>query len=241
MSRAGRRLLPLALLGALTTLTAACGIRATSVPVDAGAAPSRVGCVLPQDPADPERPESLSGGGTDRTVRVYLVCGSRVSPVERQVHMPGGRSAAERLPVARTLLKELQRRPTAPEGTAGFETAVPDGLTVQGPADGDPDEALRLSRPLDELPSYALAQLVCTYADTAAADADDGVVLGGPVDGKRTNGGRPAAQDGRATRTDAEAEDRDAARASAAPLKRFECDTALRTRPQAADTAGTQV
>ncbi|NSC23540.1 hypothetical protein FM076_21245, partial [Streptomyces albus subsp. chlorinus] len=183
-----------------------CGIRATSVPVDAGAAPSRVGCVLPEDR---ERPD---GDGADSIVRLYLVCGSRVSPVEREVRMPDGRSATERLPVARELLEELQRQPGAMEDTAGFETAVPNDLKVSGSRDGDPDEALRLNRSLDALPPFALAQLVCTLADTAAADADEGVVLGGPADDE-----------------------------AAGPLRRYECDTALRTHPEAAETAGTDV
>ncbi|RCG19425.1 hypothetical protein DQ392_11810 [Streptomyces reniochalinae] len=205
------------LLCVLAALATGCGIRATSVPVDAGAAPSRVGCVLPDEH------ESPRAGDARSLVRVYLVCGTRVSPVEREVRMPQGRSSAQRLPVARKLLQELERQPRTLEGAAGFTTDVPDGLTVESGAEGDPDEALRLNRPPDELPSFALAQLVCTYADTAAADADDGVVLGGPA-------GSPS-DDG----------DEDAAGETKAPLKRYECDAALRARPEAAETAGTQV
>ncbi|WP_369203730.1 hypothetical protein [Streptomyces sp. PU-14G] len=210
--------MPPILLCVLASVAAGCGIRATSVPVDAGAAPSRVGCVLPGDHESPH-----DAGGAQAVVRVYLVCGSRVSPVEREVRMPDGRSSAQRLPVARKLLQELQRQPRTLEGAAGFETAVPDDLTVEGAADGDPDEALRLSSPPDELPSFALAQLVCTYADTAAADADDGVVLGGPAGSSPGDG------------------DEEAAEETAAPLKRYECGTQLRTRPEAAETAGTEV
>lgn len=219
--RSMRRAGPLALLCVLASLAAGCGIRATSVPVDAGAAPSRVGCVLPTDQ------ESPPGGDGDAFVRVYLVCGSRVSPVEREVRMPGGRSAAERLPVARKLLAELKRQPRATEEAAGFETAVPDDLTVDGAADGDPDEALRLNRPLGELPPFALAQLVCTYADTAVADADDGVILGGP------------AGDGRSRSDDGDDGDAGADRA-AAPLQRYECNAALRTSPEEAVGSGTE-
>ncbi|MFF8283640.1 hypothetical protein ACF06W_13045 [Streptomyces albus] len=219
--RSVRRAGPLALLCVLASLAAGCGIRATSVPVDAGAAPSRVGCVLPTDQ------ESPPGSDGDAFVRVYLVCGSRVSPVEREVRMPGGRSAAERLPVARKLLTELKRQPRATEEAAGFETAVPDDLTVGGAADGDPDEALRLNRPLDELPPFALAQLVCTYADTAVADADDGVILGGP------------AGDGRSRDDDGNDGDAGADRA-AAPLQRYECNAALRTSPEEAVGSGTE-
>ncbi|WP_245979480.1 hypothetical protein [Streptomyces diacarni] len=212
---------PLILLCVLAAMATGCGIRATSVPVDAGAAPSRVGCVLPDDHESPQ------AGGARSLVRVYLVCGSRVSPVEREVRMPQGRSSAQRLPVARKLLEELKRQPRTTEGAAGFTTAVPDDLTVEPAADGDPDEALRLNRPPDELPSFALAQLVCTYADTAAADADDGVVLGGPA-------GSPSDD------SDGDGDEK-AAGKTKAPLKRYECGAALRTRPEAAETSGTEV
>ncbi|GAA2636854.1 hypothetical protein [Streptomyces axinellae] len=206
------------------TLLSGCGIRATSVPVDAGAAPSRVGCVLPDGRESPEDGDGVS------VVRVYLVCGSRVAPVEREVRMPHGRSSAERLPVARKLLEELKRQPHAMEDAAGFETALPEDLTISGAGRGDPDEALRLSEPLDELPSFALAQIVCTFADTAAADADNGIVLGGPADDGKPGGdgdkgdGRGGARDSRPV-----------------PLQRFECGTALRNSPEAAETAGTRV
>jgi len=176
---AGRRWRSVRIIAAAATLGAllsGCGIRATSVPVDAGAAPSRVGCVLPgnsEDGADEAqaRPE----------MRVFLVCGSRVSPVQRRVDIPGDSSEEERLAVARALLDELQDEPSADERSAGFETDVPRDLTVSGAASGDPEETIRLSEPLDRLPSFALAQLVCTYADTAAADANDAVTLGGPA------------------------------------------------------------
>ncbi|MGI5349237.1 hypothetical protein ACQEU8_13720 [Streptomyces sp. CA-250714] len=197
----------LCVLAALAMLSG-CGIRATSVPVDAGAAPSRVGCVLPNDHKGPD------GGDTASVIRVYLVCGSRVSPVEREVRMPGGRSSAERLPVARKLLDELKQQPRAVEDTAGFETAVPRELTINSGTDDDPDEALRLSEPLDELPPYALAQIVCTYADTSAADAEGGVVLGGPPE--TDSGKKPQ-------------------------VRRYECGPALRTHPQSAESAGTHL
>lgn len=219
--RAGRGLAALAAFGTFATLLAGCGIRPTSVPVDAGAAPSRVGCVLPgggEATAEGTDPGKAGGSAATTAVRVYLVCGSRVSPVEREVRMPRGRSSAERLPVARKLLDELRRDPTAGEDSAGFQTAVPKDLKLDGPRDGDPDEALRLSEPLDELPSFALAQIVCTFADTAAADANNAVVLGGP--GKTADGDRDRAGD---------------------LLQRYECGSALRTRPEAAETAGTKV
>ncbi|WP_432071124.1 hypothetical protein [Streptomyces sp. AA1529] len=222
-----RRWAPGALaLSLLVPLAAGCGIRATSVPVDAGAAPSRVGCVLPDDRKSPE------GGGGASVVRVYLVCGARVSPVERKVRMPGGRSSARRLPVARKLLDELRQRPEPAEDTAGFETAVPRRLTVSGGTDGDPDEALRLSEPLEELPPYALAQIVCTYADTAAADAEGGVVLGGPAGGRATGGDDAVSEAEGAEGADGPAR---------SPLRRYECGTSLRTHPRSAESAGTQV
>ena len=58
-------------------------------------------------------------------VRVYLVCGSRVAPVEREVRMPGGRSSAERLPVARGAAGGAEAPAARQEESAGFETAVP--------------------------------------------------------------------------------------------------------------------
>ncbi|MDJ1138000.1 hypothetical protein [Streptomyces iconiensis] len=226
---AKRYRVPLALLCAVAAfgpLVSGCGIRATSVPVDAGAAPSRVGCVLPGGRESPE-----SGKGTS-SVRVYLVCGSRVAPIEREVDMPDGRSSAERLPVARKLLEDLKHPPSPAEEEAGFETAVPEDLTISDGQRGDPDEALRLSTPLDELPSFALAQLVCTYADTAAADANNAVVLGGPAEPSKEGADGGDGGDG--------AEEQRGEKAGK-PLQRFECGTALRTRPEAAETAGTRV
>lgn len=194
----------LAVLGALTS---GCGIRSTSVPVDAGAAPSRVGCVLPGD-----RETAGQNGKGNLPVRVYLACGSRVSPVERRVVLPHG-DDSEKLPVARGLLDALQAEPDAEEESAGFRTAVPRELNVEAPREGDPPGAVRLSTPLKDLPSFALAQIVCTYADTAASGSDRSVVLGGPAE------------------SDSAGE----------KLRRFECGTALRTRPDAAATAGTPV
>lgn len=204
--RAARLLAGLLLLAALAT---GCGIRSTSVPVDAGAAPSRASCVLPggRETAD----ENDSG---NLPVRVYLACGSRVSPVERRVALPDG-DDSERLPVARGLLDALRARPDSEEEAAGFKTAVPRALKVTGAREGDPPATLRLSEPLADLPSFALAQIVCTYADTSAAGSDRSVILGGPENGGDESGG----QDERP--------------------RRFSCDTPLRTHPEAAATAGT--
>lgn len=211
-STAPGRLLPYAptvraLLGALLlgVLAAGCGIRSTPVPVDAGAAPSRMSCVQPRD-----RETGDPSGGGNLPVRVYLACGSRVSPVERRVALPDG-DDSKRLPVARGLLNALRAQPGSEEEAAGFKTAVPRDLKVRGPAKGDRADALRLNRPLRELPPFALAQIVCTYADTAAAAADRSVVLGGPASDKQAE----------------------------AALRRFGCDTSLRTNPEAAASAGT--
>lgn len=197
----------LALLGALVTLATGCGIRSTSVPVDAGAAPSRASCVLPG-----QRETADENDDGNLPVRVYLACGSRVSPVERHVALPDG-DDSERLPVARGLLDALRAAPDSEEEAAGFKTAVPRELKVSGAREGDPPAALRLSEPLKDLPSFALAQIVCTYADTAAAGSDRSVILGGPGDGD----------------------------AAGEPPRRFRCDTELRTHPHAdaAATAGT--
>ncbi|AJC56362.1 MULTISPECIES: lipoprotein [Streptomyces] len=155
---------------ALALAAAGCGIRGTSVPVDAGDAPSRVSCHAPE-----------TGAPVTERVRVYLVCGSTLVPVERAVPRPQGTpGAAVRLPAARALLAELQKPPTAEEIRAGFNSAVPEALRVDGPRAGDAPEALRLSVEPDDLPSLALAQLVCTYGRSAALGRTGGALLGGP-------------------------------------------------------------
>ncbi|MFE0044191.1 hypothetical protein [Streptomyces albireticuli] len=158
----------LALLGAFPALSG-CGIRGTAVPVDAGGAPSRASCV-----AHPDR--SLPAGLA--TVTVQLACASQLVPVTRQVSLPD--KPGDTVVVARALLDELRRTPSAREADAGLTTAVPQRLTVGGPRSGDPSGTLRLGREPDELPQIALAQLVCTYESTAAADGRGTVILGGP-------------------------------------------------------------
>ncbi|WP_101256441.1 hypothetical protein [Streptomyces barkulensis] len=190
-----------------------CGIRSTPVPVDAGPAPSRASCAAPA--AEEERGP---GGGSVRA-DVFLVCGGAVSAVERTVAPggpeqgpgPGPESGPDtRLETARELLKELRENPSRAEREAGFGSSVPGDLEVTGPGDGDPGGTLRLSRDPGGLPSFALAQIVCTLTGTAAAGRDGSVVLGGPV---RDGGGEP-------------------------PL-RYSCTDALRGSPEAAKTAGT--
>ncbi|MBQ0987351.1 hypothetical protein KBZ10_23085 [Streptomyces sp. F63] len=153
-----------------------CGIRGTSVPVDAGPAPSRVSCRVSGDPT------SVPDSGKDARTGVYLVCSAQLVPVQRVVPRTGGRTEEDRLRWARALLTELQTPPSRAEDEGGFSSEVPDGLEVGTPRDGDPGTALRLSRIPDELPAYALAQLVCTFAGTAAVAGDESVVLGGPGD-----------------------------------------------------------
>ncbi|POX36610.1 hypothetical protein C3486_32650 [Streptomyces sp. Ru73] len=176
MSRAtGRAARRAAAALALLAAVAGCGIRGTSVPVDAGGAPSRVSCKAQETAGVPEVPVGVP-------VRIYLVCGSGLVPVERTVSLPKSGTAADRPEMARTLLNELRQRPAPGEITAGFETAVPEDLTVSGPRDGDPADALRLSVRPEDLPSFALAQLVCTYGTRMPVDGKRAAVLGGPDD-----------------------------------------------------------
>ncbi|WP_244177204.1 hypothetical protein [Streptomyces albus] len=177
---AGSRRLRGPLSAALAVLVLAggtgCGIRGTSVPVDAGPAPSRASCRVPDGPAP------VPDSGKEAQTDVHLVCGAQIMPVKRVVPRTEGRTEEDRLRLARALLTELQTPPSRAEDDGGFSSEVPDGLEVGAPRDGDPGSALRLSRIPDELPAYALAQLVCTFAGTAAVAGDESVVLGGPGD-----------------------------------------------------------
>lgn len=156
---------------ALALAAAGCGIRGTSVPVDAGGAPSRVSCKAPASGTAPH--------GTQATV--YLVCGSALAQVERTLPPVKGTAATDpRLRTARALLQELQRTPSSNEEQAGFSSALPADLKVTGPHTGDPSDALRLSIRPDDLPSFALAQLVCTYGASPALGRTHAAVLGGP-------------------------------------------------------------
>ncbi|MFE7117860.1 hypothetical protein ACFU99_20830 [Streptomyces sp. NPDC057654] len=174
---APRRAAKASALGLAALLLAGCGIRGTSVPVDAGSAPSRATCVV------------RAGGGESapddgQAVSVYLVCASQLLPVTRTVRLPEGDAAEDPVRVAGALLEQLRQPPLASEEEAGFSTDVPAGLSVSGPREHDPSAALRLSRSPEELPPSALGQLVCTFAGTAAADGGRGVLLGGPDDNK---------------------------------------------------------
>ncbi|MFI9047719.1 hypothetical protein [Streptomyces sp. NPDC053427] len=170
LSRAGRT----ATVAVVALAAAGCGIRGTSVPVDAGGAPSRVSCKAPARDTESAAPGRLQ-------VAVYLVCSSTLAQVERSVPPPkGATAAATRLAAARALLDELRHRPSPAEDEAGFSSAVPEDLRVTGPRAGDPADALRLSIPPDDLPSFALAQLVCSYGAAPALGRAHAAVLGGP-------------------------------------------------------------
>ncbi|MEV6951727.1 GerMN domain-containing protein [Streptomyces sp. NPDC051183] len=153
-----------------------CGIRATAVPVDVGAAPSRVSCDTPAQPTG-----GVSGVQGFRAT-IALVCGSQLVGVERLVPVPEKRPVREPVGlVAQALLEALQKSPSAEERDAGFTTGVPEGLTAVSPRPGDPAGAVRLSRKPEDLPPVALSQIVCTLSDSDAVSAGPGpVVLGGP-------------------------------------------------------------
>ncbi|GAA2995603.1 hypothetical protein [Streptomyces fulvorobeus] len=163
------RVLAAVLAGA--ALAAGCGIRSTSVPVDAGAAPSRVPC---RTPAEDVTARALD----DIAVQVYLVCASQLVMVNRSVRMQA--QEPDRVRVAQALLDELKQDPEADERQAGFSTGVPAGLRVAGGRGSDPAGTLRLNEQPDDLAAEALAQLVCTYADSEALVTGGTVVLGGP-------------------------------------------------------------
>ncbi|MGW0080559.1 hypothetical protein [Streptomyces sp. NPDC003393] len=168
-----RRCLP-ALPALVLLLLAGCGIRPTQVPTDFGAAPSRVPCSLP----GPDLSTQTSRGVP---VRVFLLCGSSLVAVDRTVRVPEGTAdARRRVIVAQGLLDQLAASPSAAEKAAGYTTHVPRGLTVTGPRTGDPEDTLRLNKAPAALNRYALAQIVCTLSDSAAAEGDGSVVLGGP-------------------------------------------------------------
>lgn len=171
-ARAATRALALAL-GALAL--AGCGIRGTAVPVDAGSAPSRATCVVRSGA------QSLPPTGSVVAMSAQLVCGSQLLPVSRVMPLPA-KGPEDALVVARALLEELRRAPSATEAAAGFSTDVPLRLSVSGPRKDDPAGTLRLSRAPEELPPLAVAQLVCTFAGTAATGGEAAVVLGGPGD-----------------------------------------------------------
>ncbi|MGV9562138.1 hypothetical protein [Streptomyces sp. NPDC003480] len=170
--RGGRLRLATAL---LATLLSGCGIRATQVPTDFGPAPSRMPCALSGTDASAQ-------AGRGIPVQVFLLCASQLVTVDRFVRIPDGTAEAERrVLVAQGLLDQLAVKPSTAEKQAGYTTDVTGGIKVGGPRGKDPGDTFRLSTRPEGLTSYALAQIVCTFADSEATTADDGsVVLGGP-------------------------------------------------------------
>ncbi|MEU5266977.1 hypothetical protein AB0G77_00100 [Streptomyces hygroscopicus] len=173
MSGRWSRSAALLLTGAVTLLAAGCGIRGTSVPVDAGAAPSRASCRTPAS-------ERTAEGVGQVSVRIYLLCSSRILSVSRSAGLGDRKRSPKPARVAEALLEQLRLPPTAAEAAAGFATEVEDWVEISGPAEDDPDSAVRLNRPPEEIQSLALAQIVCTFADTTVAGKGGTVVLGGP-------------------------------------------------------------
>lgn len=172
--RTGRAAGSAVLAGAVLAALTGCGIRVTSVPVDAGPAPSRVSCAVPDATAS-----AAAGAAANRTIaQIALVCSTQIATVTRTV--PEVRE--NRLDSARRLLAETQRKPSAAEVKAGFSTDVPRNLGIDGPGTGDPAQTLRLTQRLADLPSFALGQIVCTLAGTAVGDAEHTIVLGGSDD-----------------------------------------------------------
>lgn len=159
-------------LGVLTL--GGCGIRPTQVPVDGGPAPSRVPCEV--------NGENITQQTTpqDAPVRVYLVCASQLEPVDRTAEIPETKTVDGRVQIAQALLAELQREPTAAEREAGFATYVRGPIAVSGQRRSDPEGTLRLSRQPEDLPAAALAQIVCTFAESQASATGGAVILGGP-------------------------------------------------------------
>ncbi|MFC8131832.1 hypothetical protein [Streptomyces sp. NPDC057302] len=170
-----RRLRAALLTTALTVTLAGCGIRSTEVPTDFGPGPSRVPCVMTGS--------SIASQSTSGVpVQVFLVCAAQLVTVDRSVRIPTEKDATDRVRIAQALLDELARSPSAPEKQAGFATDVRGGTVVSGPQKGDPEDALRFSTSPEDLSAFALAQIVCTFADSAAAGDDREVIMGGPGD-----------------------------------------------------------
>ncbi|MFC4032804.1 hypothetical protein ACFO3J_15090 [Streptomyces polygonati] len=188
-----------ALLLLAASLLAGCGIRSTTVPVDAGPAPTRVSCAVPKAPS------VLPAGATIQ--QVYLVCSMQITPVPRAVALPD--SGADTDGVASGLIGELQKSPGTEETAAGFSTTVPgNALYLETPPASAPKGTLWFSAALDDLPSFALAQIVCTLTGNPRIAPDHAVLLGSRGSDE---------------------------------VRRYTCTDDLRTRPEAADTAGTPV
>ncbi|MDG4860465.1 hypothetical protein P8605_20265 [Streptomyces sp. T-3] len=151
----------------------ACGIRATEVPTDFGAAPSRVPCVT-------STASVAAQSGSDGTpMQIFLVCGSQLVHVDRTVELTQAQ-AGDRVKLAQALLAELRKEPAGAEEEAGFTSDVQGRTAIYGPDKDDPRTALRLSVPPEQLSPFALAQLVCTLGNSVAGADEGKAVLGGP-------------------------------------------------------------
>ncbi|MGW5590859.1 hypothetical protein [Streptomyces sp. NPDC003857] len=170
----GRGVRPWLAVPLLAALLAGCGIRSTQVPTDFGPAPSRMPCAL-------SGADLSTQAGHGIPVQVFLLCASQLVTVDRSVRIPDGTAEAERrVLVAQGLLDQLAAKPSAAEKQAGYTTDVSEGVKVGGPRGRDPEDTFRLSTRVQDLTPFALAQIVCTFADSEATAADDGtVVLGG--------------------------------------------------------------
>jgi hypothetical protein len=159
----------------LAALLSACGIRATKVPTDFGPAPSRMPCAASElRAAAVEPPRGIP-------VQVFLLCQGHLVGVDRTVRVPeSAKDGDRRVLVAQALLGQLVRKPSEVEKLSGYTTALLTETTVTGPRENDPADTLRLSVSPDDLASPALAQLVCTFSDSAATECDRSVLLGGP-------------------------------------------------------------
>ncbi|MGW6394792.1 hypothetical protein ACWFR1_30765 [Streptomyces sp. NPDC055103] len=158
---------------ALTALVTGCGIRTTSVPVDAGAAPSRVPCSVTGE-------NSSATAAQGVPVRVFLVCGSQLEAVDRRTPLPEEKAGGDPVVTAAGLLAQLLAEPSDDERRAGFTTAVRGPLVVGDGHKGDPAGTLRLSRQPEDLTPVALSQIVCTFSASSAGAGDHTVLLGGP-------------------------------------------------------------
>ncbi|MET9493294.1 hypothetical protein [Streptomyces sp. NPDC006552] len=163
------------LLGLTAVLLAGCGIRSTEVPTEFGAAPTRVGCALSGATGVPRAAGEFG-------VQVFLVCTSQLVTVDRTVTVRHDRTS-DRVGVAQELLAQLAEPLSAEEKEAGYTTDVTAGTKISGPRDGEPADALRLNKLPDDLSPYALAQIVCTFANSKMmTNGSEQVVLGGPGD-----------------------------------------------------------
>ncbi|SEO19810.1 hypothetical protein SAMN05216267_1019151 [Actinacidiphila rubida] len=160
----------------LLPVLAGCGIRSTSVPVDAGPAPSRVSCAPPKATAAPA-PDTVSR-------QIYLVCSMQLAPVARSVQVRDVANVRTSVGGQATeLIRQLEQSPRAAESQAGFSTAVPASTEIAARHPGDPASALRLNQELEDLPSFALAQIVCTLTADSGISPDHSVLLGGQAAG----------------------------------------------------------